>query len=130
MVFTTVLVIRGIVLNRAEVLRVKNMDEEMDEDSFYNDFYEIYIGCIEPFISDLGLYTWPCCSDLHNKRFILGTVVTEYDIDDIFNTVVTQKSMEEEEKFDLELAQILIKHKLGDKTISDILLLDDCTSCS
>ena len=76
----------------------------------------------------LQVFTWPCCSDLNNKMFVVGIVTVEVktNIDKIFNSVVTAEKALVHKKLDPTQEEFLKQH--GD--ITTVLMLDDCTSCT
>jgi hypothetical protein len=76
----------------------------------------------------LKVFTWPCCSDLNNKMFVVGIVAMKVktNIDKIFNSVVTADKAVVHKKLAPGQEEFLKQH--GD--ITTVLMLDDCTSCT
>ena len=76
----------------------------------------------------LQVFTWPCCSNLSNKMYVVGIVAMKVktNIDKIFNSVVTAEKGIVHKKLDPAQEEFLKQH--GD--ITTVLMLDDCTSCS
>lgn len=74
--------------------------------------------------TDFILWTWPCCSILNGKKWVLGfdTNPVRAHVDCIFNEVV---EFEQDEDLDRRLR---VLEQFG--KIRSILMLNDCTSCS
>ena len=128
MVYDNILVIRGILLSKKDVLRIKNivLDPNDDED-FLVQITDKYMCANEPFMGSFKLHTWPCCSKLMNKKFILGNVIGSYGIEDMYNKCV---KLDRESTFDFDPELKALAKKYGKKSPKNYLLLDDCTSCS
>ena len=84
MVYSEVLVIRGIVLSREEVCLEKGIPTDIDDDTFMEEYF--YPGV--PFLGNFELHTWPCCSKINGGKFILGYVISRYNIQKIFDNCV------------------------------------------
>ncbi len=126
MVYTCIFVIRGFVLSKNDVCSIKNIDPTNEDD--FCKLCEKHTGGITPFLGQLGLHTWPCCSELHEKKFIVGKVIADYNIGEIFNDYVTT-NLKSNYKFDSEIKHFSKKFGKSD-LIKNYLLLDDCTWCS
>jgi len=128
MVYTKILVIRGITLSKNDVLRI--YDPNLHPNDEADTIFAIMENCVwdrKPFLGQFNLYTWPCCSKLNGEKFILGLEVGKYDIDHMFDTCV--KHVTVDVSTDNELKSLLAdNHGLSDP--QNYLLLNDCTSCS
>lgn len=84
MSFNQIYVMRGICVTRKEMREIGKIDKSVKGEDLEELLMEKY-GDAEDFVSDFQLYTWPCCSKLHHKKYIIGKYIAEIDIDDIFD---------------------------------------------
>lgn len=75
MVYTTVSVIYGVILNRKEVMKLLEIDSEEDLDEFL--FDDLYISQKVGSV-DIKLYRFPCCSESKDEKWILGKEMHKY----------------------------------------------------
>lgn len=59
---------------RIQIDHFKNISEIFEDikSQNHNAFSEIRFQFLEVFIDDTRIHTWPCCSKLHNEKFIIG----------------------------------------------------------
>ena len=78
MVYDSILVIRGILFSKEDVLEIKNIVlDPTEEEDFLFKVIEKYIWDKELFLGSFQLHTWTCCSKLNGQKFILGKVIGE-----------------------------------------------------
>nr|QBK85456.1 MAG: hypothetical protein LCMAC101_00430 [Marseillevirus LCMAC101] len=123
MVFTHVLVIRGILLSKEEVYGLEN--GEID----YGDEVQLLMEKYDGLVGQFDIHEWPCCSPLQHERFILGKIVGKYNIIKMYEEIVTSDSIESKYDFDSEL-ELISKGYGFSGSPRNYFLLDNCLYCS
>lgn len=123
MVFSCVQVIRGFILTKEDVCKIKNVDPTNEDDFFV--MCDEYLR--DKFLCGYYLYTWPCCSELNNKKFIVGKIIAEYDIVEMFNKEVIENH---QSNFDFDFGMKELAEEFGSSGPHNYLILDDCTYCT
>ena len=116
MTYGSISVVYGLLLTREEVLRIKNVT--------FQD-----LGRWGPFVDGYCLFTWPCCSRLNRKKFILGKKLGTYDFDKVFERVIGYNIEQPPIEYDSSLLELADKYRVSRK-IRNIVLMDDCNSCT
>lgn len=135
MVYTMIEVVRGIIVDRLELIEFILADPQYrdrysedltsqelleKDDDFWSALSE------EPFI-----WTWPCCSPLQYKRFLLGFVVCKLDPDEIMNKpfgIPSEEVAAAEEKIRDRLREW--RKEIPSDDFKTLFMLDDCAHCS
>jgi len=144
MVYSKILFIRGVVVSE-QALRVlighrfiDIWNDWVEAKTEYNPDVNVWQECA----SELGIrarltkkmgvdvITWPCCSKLNHKKYIIGTVVETVDINnDMFNNVISPPKITAD--IDSELLEKLMRYgDYLDVELSTVMMIDDCTTCS
>lgn len=137
MVYSEIFIIRGIVVDRAQLIEFVLRDPELrtamleteTEEHFRTvtttseDFWE---GI--PYWGDDFIMSWPCCSPLRTKQFLLGYRSGTMEPEDIMNTIVDVASLGQSSRDEETLLRL--KGAGLEGPLRSIIMLNDCTHCS
>lgn len=128
MAFNQILVVRGICVSRKVMRKIGKIDKSVRGEDLDDLLMENY-GDTENFVNDFQLYTWPCCSKMNYKKFIIGKDIARIDIDVMFDKPMEAQPWSTNFELDEALQSLVDECHLSCKP-QTFMVPNDCRFCT